>query len=70
MAVEFLKVELAGGAKGTKEVMREAYGLGISLRTLERARRVVGVGCWFEGGRWVMGRRGDEIRKTRNASNF
>jgi putative DNA primase/helicase len=59
MALEFLRVELEGGPRGTKEVMREAGALGIAPRTLERARKAMGVKCWFEGEgkRWVMGRK-------------
>jgi hypothetical protein len=58
-AADFLRVELAFGPKPVAEVNRDADGLGISRRTLERARKDLGVesrrvGGVGKTGHWVL----------------
>ena len=67
LAMDFLKAKLADGAVGTVEAVREARGVGMSQRTLERARGELGVRCYFEkeGKRWMMVGGKDEVRGSR-----
>jgi hypothetical protein len=55
-ATAFLRDALAGGAVAARDVIREAKGAGIALRTLERAKALAGVRSVFrrdaDGRRW------------------
>jgi len=53
-ATEFLREELADGAKASKAVIDHAKALGIASKTLERARRVLGVECFQAAAAWMM----------------
>ena len=56
LAQEFLRVKLEAGPRGTIAMIREAREMGITQRTLERARHALGVECHFDqqGKRWMM----------------
>jgi hypothetical protein len=52
VAKEFLAQELAEGSVAAEEVKEDACGAGVSERTLERAKRELGVGSRKRGGVW------------------
>lgn len=60
-AIEFLRLELAGGPRATKEITRSAKEAGISEVTLKRARKKLGVEAFKDsfGGCWMLRYEGD-----------
>jgi len=52
-AVEWLRTFLGGGPKPARELLAAAVGAGIAARTLERARKVLGVEARKEGNVWM-----------------
>jgi hypothetical protein len=53
-AIALVRIELADGPKGAREVMAAARSAGISDRTLRRARKATGVRATKTAGAWVL----------------
>ena len=73
-AAEFLREALAQGERRSSDVQKEATALGISSRTLTRARKAVGVQSRREGGvagagEWFLSLPKDAIEIAKNAKN-
>jgi hypothetical protein len=59
-AADFLRERLSGGPKPTAEVEKAARKAGVSLRTLDRARRELGVVARKVCGTWILCLDGDD----------